>query len=128
MIELLVDLPDRVFGFAASGTVTSDDYQSVLLPALARHRAKNNRFRLLIQVGPGFRKFATTAFWDSPGVGLYRLEGIDRVAIVTDIGWICEAADRTRGGAGVRLRCFAFEEFDTAAAWLADNAERAGAN
>ena len=34
MIEKIPDLPDSVLGFTAKGTVTEDDYESVIIPAV----------------------------------------------------------------------------------------------
>jgi hypothetical protein len=34
MVEKIPDLPDDVLGYTARGTATSDNYESVIIPAL----------------------------------------------------------------------------------------------
>ena len=34
MVEKIPDLPDNVLGYTARGTATSDNYESVIIPAL----------------------------------------------------------------------------------------------
>jgi len=47
MVERIPDLPDNVIGFTAKGTVTADDYESVIIPAVEAmfSRQRELRFR-----------------------------------------------------------------------------------
>src|SRR5687768_10804922 len=54
MIERITDLPDGIFGVRAMGTLTTDEYVSVIGPFVNDLRRHRKRVRCLVEVGPGF--------------------------------------------------------------------------
>jgi hypothetical protein len=70
MLELISDLPDDVVGIRASGQVTAEDYESVLVPAIAARLARRDRVRVLYYLGPDFTGFTSGAVWDDIKLGL----------------------------------------------------------
>ncbi len=51
MLKRIIDLPDNVLGIEASGEVTADDYQSVLVPALEEKLRMIRKVRFLYVLG-----------------------------------------------------------------------------
>jgi hypothetical protein len=45
MIEVITDLPDRVLGVKASGEVATDDYKTVLVPAIEEKLTRHKKIR-----------------------------------------------------------------------------------
>jgi hypothetical protein len=88
MLKLIIDLPDNVLGIEASGKVTADDYQSVLVPALEDKLRKIKKVRFLYMLGEAFDGFSAAAAWEDTKVGLKHLTQFDRIAVVTDVDWI----------------------------------------
>jgi len=118
MIELIGNLPDNVLAITATGRVTGDDYLTVVAPAVDIRRAAHDTLRLLYHVPPEFKKFATTALWDDPQIGLRRLHGFERVAVVTDVDWLRTLADSLRLPESAEVRVFTHAELDEARDWI----------
>jgi hypothetical protein len=88
MIEQIPDLPDNVIGFTASGTVTANDYESIIIPAIEELFARKGKARFLYHLGEDFTGFEGAAMWDDTKLGLKHLSGWERMAIATDVEWI----------------------------------------
>jgi hypothetical protein len=88
MLERIQGLPDNVLGFNAKGEVTGADYESVLIPALEEMFARQKSLRFMYHLGDEFTGFDAKAMWDDAKVGLQHLTAWERVAVVTDVGWI----------------------------------------
>ena len=88
MIEEIVGFHQGTLRFNISCDVTGGDYDNVLTPAIHKAIDKFDRIRLLAQVGPDFEGYSLDAIWDDTKLGLRHWNGFDRVAVVTDIGWI----------------------------------------
>ena len=120
MIELLAGLPDNVVALTASGQVTGEDYEAVLIPAVETKLKNHKKIRLLYHIGPEFKKFTTTAMWDDAKVGMYHLTGFERIAVVTDVEWIRNMAKAVGLAMPVELRTFDNAELEPAKAWISE--------
>ncbi len=115
MLELIDSLPTGVLGLRASGRVTAEDYATVDAVLAAMDPAVP--LRMLLEISPEFRRFATTCFWEHPRCGLYRLRAGDRLAVLAKEAWLRQLADH----AGLRsgeLRCFPLVDAEAAIDWL----------
>ena len=118
MIERITDLPGGIFGVRAMGTLTADDYESVIAPFVDDVRRNRQRVRCLVEVGPGFTGVTPAAAWEDVKLGLRAMRAFDGCAVLTD-------DDRIRGASRVGafllpcpVRLFALGERSAAVAWL----------
>jgi hypothetical protein len=88
MIEKIPDLPDNVLGFSAKGTVTANDYESVIIPAVEAMFSRQGKVRLLYHLGEDFSGFEAAAVWDDTTLGLKHLAGWERLALISDVEWV----------------------------------------
>src|SRR5262245_17784446 len=88
MIEQMSGLPAGVLGFSAHGQVTSADYENVIMPDIEAAFALNRKLRVLYHLGEDFTGFDAGAVWDDVNLGLRHLSGWERMALVTDAGWV----------------------------------------
>ena len=51
MMELMKGLPDNVLGIVGSGTITAEDYDTVLIPAIKDKLQKHKKIRMTLSVG-----------------------------------------------------------------------------
>ncbi len=120
MIVAIPDLPDGVLGFEASGEVTGEDYERVLIPAVEGALESHEKIRLLYLLGEGFEGYSAAAMWDDTKVGMEHLLSWERIAVVTDH----DAYRRLVRGFGflipAQVRVFALDELDEARAWLGE--------
>lgn len=88
MIKLLPNLPSEVVGLTASGQVTAQDYETVVIPAIEAALQDHDKIRLLYHIGPDWTGFTAGAMWDDAKVGLSHMAAWEKIAVVTDVEWI----------------------------------------
>ncbi len=120
MIEQIPDLPDNAIGFAAKGTVTAHDYESILIPAVEALFSRHDQVRFLYHLGEDFSRFEFAAMWDDTKLGLKQLTGWEKMAVVSDVEWL-RIAIRVFGLAiPGQLRVFHNRELTTAIRWISE--------
>jgi len=88
MIEKIPDLPENVLGFRATGTVTANEYDSVIIPAVEAMISREGKVRLLYHLGEDVSGFEAGAVWDDTKLGLKHFAGWEKLALVSDIEWV----------------------------------------
>ncbi len=120
MLKPLEDVAPCVVAFEAEGTVTADDYENSLIPAVEDVLDSLPRARLLYVLGSNFEKFSMGAAFADSKVGFNHLHDFDRIAVVTDHDWFSGAVR----GFGVMLPCpvrvFSLDELEAAKHWISD--------
>ncbi|MGO9612111.1 MAG: STAS/SEC14 domain-containing protein [Dissulfurispiraceae bacterium] len=91
MIEIIPDMPDVVVAVSAKGTVTGEDYENVLVPAIEERLKRHQKIRLLYELGREFSGFTAAAMWDDAKVGMKHLTAFEKIAVVSDVDWIVGA-------------------------------------
>ena len=119
MIEVLENLPENVFGVEAIGTVTDDDYEQVIVPAIARQREELGKVRFVYVLGEQFDGWTLGALWDDAKLGIKDLGTLERIAVVTDKDWLQHTVKAFGRMVPGRLRVFGVAELDAAVAWAA---------
>ena len=122
MIERITDLPDNVLGFKASGQITADDYQNVLVPAVEQKLKGHARVRLLY-VMPDGTTFTGGAAWEDAKVGMKHLTSFERVAVVTDIDWIENTVKAFGFALPGEVRVFDDDDLEEARQWVSEPPE-----
>ena len=119
MIEVLENLPENVFGVEAIGTVTDDDYEQVLVPKVAEHRAAHGKIRFVYVFGEQFEGWTMGALWDDAKLGLTEPRSWERVAVVTDKDWLQHAVRAFGWMTPGEARVFGLDDLEAAVAWAA---------
>jgi hypothetical protein len=120
MIEKIPDLPENVLGFTAKGTVTANDYETVIIPAVEALFARQGNVRFLYHLGEAFTGFEGAAMWDDTKLGLRHLGGWEKIAVVSDVEWI-RGAIRVFGLAiPGHVRVFHNRELTEAIRWIGE--------
>ncbi|MEM9730045.1 MAG: STAS/SEC14 domain-containing protein [Myxococcota bacterium] len=120
MIEIIQDLPDRVLGIKATGHVTADDYQQVLVPALEAKLTKQKKVRLLYVLGDDFEGYSGGAAWEDAKVGMKHLSDFDRAAVVTDVDWVENMVKAFGFAMPGEVRVFDGDELREAREWISE--------
>ena len=119
MIEPLQEFPNTILAFACRGQVTREDYETVLVPAVEAALASHERIRLYYQLGPDFEGISPGAMIDDFKVGVEHLTRWERIALVSDVAWIRNAARIFGFLFPARLKVFHLDEADDARQWIA---------
>src|SRR5713226_7753409 len=109
MIEIIDGLPDNVVGIIAKGRVTNSDCDKILKPAMESTLKRHDKVRLYYQIGCRF-----------PGACLGKPQGRhrERVAIVTDVGWVRHTVNALRFLIPGEVRVFTSNEAYEGCAWI----------
>ena len=78
MIKIISDLPNNVLGFESSGTVTGEDYETVLIPAVEEKLKAFPKVRLLYHLGSEFTGYDMEAMWDDAKIGFKHLKAWEK--------------------------------------------------
>jgi SpoIIAA-like len=114
MLELIEGLPKNVVGIAATGKVTIQDCRDVLLPAIKQSRRRHHKIRLYYEINSRFPGSA----WDDLDLGLEYASCCERVAIVTDIGWVRLTVKAVRFLIPSKIRVFPTIQAEEGRAWI----------
>lgn len=120
MIERIDNLPTNVLGFAATGTVTSKDYESVIIPAVEEMLSRQNKVRFLYHLGPEFSGFEAGAMWDDAKIGLKHFTSWEKIAVITDVEWIRLSGNVFGLLMPAHVRMFHNSELAEAKAWIVE--------
>ena len=120
MLTLIPDLPAGVVGVQAHGTITADDYQQVLVPAVeaAQRASSSGKARVLYVLGEDFPDFTAGAVWSDTRLGLGHLRSWERIAIVTDADWLRHSIHGLGWMMPGDVRVFPTGELDEARSWV----------
>jgi len=114
VLELIEGLPKNVVGIAASGKVTMRDCHDVLMPAIKKSLKGHDKIRLYYELNSRF----PGASWDDLDLGLEHASCCERVAIVTDIGWVRLTVKAVRFLIPSKIRVFATVQAEEGRAWI----------
>jgi hypothetical protein len=114
MLELIGGLPKNVVGIVATGKVTMQDCRDVLVPAIKKSRKRHDKIRLYYELNSRFPGSA----WDDLDLGLEHASCCERVAIVTDIGWVRLTVKAVRFLIPSNIRVFATVQAEEGRAWI----------
>ncbi|TMJ68287.1 MAG: STAS/SEC14 domain-containing protein [Alphaproteobacteria bacterium] len=114
MLELIDGLPGNVVGIAVSGRLTMQDCQDVLVPAMQKSLKRHEKIRLYYELNSRF----PGAAWDELDFGLEHASRCERVAIVTDIGWVRLTVKALRFLIPSEIRVFPTVQADEGRAWI----------
>jgi hypothetical protein len=114
MIEIIEGLPRNVVGIAVRGRLTMQDCRDVLMPAMDKSLKRHDKIRLYYELSSRF----PGAGWDDLDLGIEHASRCERVAIVTDIGWVRLTVKALRFLIPGEIRAFATIQAPEGRAWI----------
>ena len=114
MIQIVEGLPDNVVGIVAKGRVTQDDCDKVLRPLIQRSLMRHEKVRLYYEIGCRF----PGAAWEELRIGMDTMPQWERVAVVTDIGWVRHTVNTLRFVIPGEVRVFPTNQSYQGCAWI----------
>jgi stage II sporulation SpoAA-like protein len=114
MLELIDGLPKNIVGIAVSGRLKMQDCEDVLVPAIQKSLKRHGKIRLYYELNSRF----PGAAWDELELGLEDLSRCERVAIVTDIGWVRLTVKALRFLIPSEIRVFPTVQAEEGRAWI----------
>lgn len=120
MIHPIPDLPDNVVAVTATGTITAEDYESVIIPAIEQAHDKHGKIRMLYQIESDMCDYTAGALWDDTKVGLKHFAHFEKIAVVTDNGLITASIKTFAFLMPGEVRIFSNTELEEAKTWIVE--------
>lgn len=118
MIEAIETPNSDIFAFEAVGTLTKEDYEKIIKPALETAYKSGRKIRFLYVLGDRFDGFSSAAAWEDFKIGTRYLNLFERCAVVSDKGWLRNLSAFIGSLVPYPVRVFGSDEKDNAIAWL----------
>jgi hypothetical protein len=114
MIQIIEGLPDNVVGIVAKGRVTSEDYNKILRPFIEKSLRRQDKVRLYYEISSRF----PGAAWEDLRITVDRMPQWERVAIVTDVGWVRQTVNALSLLIPGEVRVFTTPQASQGCAWV----------
>lgn len=88
MITRIPDLPENIVGLEASEQITTQDYETVVLPEIRKMADTQPKLRILYQFAPSFTGFTIGAMWEDLKLGLSYFRKWEKIAVISDVLWL----------------------------------------
>lgn len=118
MIEPIEGLPSNVIGIEADGKVSREDYEQVLDPLVEQALAEHDKVRCLYVLGPDFERYTLGAAWQDAKVGVEHWKHWERIACVSDAGWVTHGIHAFGWMVPGAIRVFPTDQLQVAVAWV----------
>lgn len=120
MIEIINDLPPNVIGFRATGKVTKQDYDNVLMPAVDAQSKLFKKINFLLLIDTEISNYTFGAWVDDLLVGLKHLTHWHKVAIVSNNDTVKKITDIFGHLVPGEYKGFKTEDLEAAKKWVAE--------
>jgi hypothetical protein len=118
MIEITSGTPDNILAVTAHGTVTAQDYENVLLPAVEKALERHKKIRFLFRTGGDFSGYTAGAMWDDAKLGVRHLTAFEKIAVVSDVPWLVQTVRLFRFLIPCPVKVFSSEKLRDGEAWV----------
>jgi hypothetical protein len=120
MLSVMPDFPPGSVGIEASGEITTEDYENVLIPAFeaAQEATGGGKIRMLYLLGENFTGYSAGAMWQDTKLGVANFRSWERVAVVSDTEWVKRLIHTFGWMIPGEFKLFSVAELDQARAWL----------
>lgn len=119
MLKKITDVPDYVAGFVATGEITKDDYDAVLVPELDRVDKQHGHIHYLLVLETPVKNFSAGAWLQDAWVGLKHYRGWKKIAVVTDEKAVETFTDKFSAFIPGKTKGYKLSELEAAKKWIA---------
>lgn len=119
MLQIIQGLSENVVGVQATGKVTKQEYEQVMIPALDALSKKVEKMSLLLLLETDISHFTPGAWMDDMLMGLKHFTKWNRVAIVTDQKGVQKFTNIFSNFVPGQYKGFPISELEIAKNWVA---------
>lgn len=121
MIEIIKDLPPHISGFRATGKVTKNDYETVLMPEVDRLAKSYGKINFLLFLDTEVGNYTAGAWLDDALLGLKHITKWHRMAIVSNQDAVKKITDVLGHLIPGKSKGFKISELEDAKKWVAES-------
>lgn len=118
MIEIIKDVPDHVAAFRATGAVSKEDYDNVLIPQIENLLKRLGHINFLLVLDTSLSNFTISAMLKDLGIGLKHYTKWNKMAVVSDSSTINHFTDFFSYLVPGKAKGFEPSQLEEAKAWV----------
>jgi hypothetical protein len=88
MIEIMPETETNTLIVKATGKLTVQDYEEILIPKLEQLLQKYSQVKAVIYITKGFQGWELGAVWDDAKFGIKHRKDFDKIAVVGGAKWL----------------------------------------
>ncbi|TCN54722.1 STAS/SEC14 domain-containing protein [Flavobacterium circumlabens] len=120
MIQLIQDSPNNIAAFRATGEVTQEHFQNIIIPEVDRVIQQVKHINFLLVLDTELENFTTGAWVQDAMLGLKNIGKWNRAAIVTDSDTIISFTNGFSYLIPGEFKGFKKEQYDEALTWVSE--------
>ena len=125
MLQLIENLPAHVVGVRATGDVTKNDLDTVLVPAIDALIARNEGIHYLLVLETSVKNWDLGAWMSDAALGLKYATKWHRMAIVSDEEGVQKVTDAISAFVpGGQAKGYPLSQLEAATAWVSEHDDR----
>ncbi|WP_300549840.1 STAS/SEC14 domain-containing protein [Roseovarius sp.] len=118
--EILDGYAADVLAVSAHGTLTRQDYETVLIPKFEEMVRQEGKVKLLCVFGDDFSGYSAGAAWDDTKFGFLHMREMAGVAVVTDNVWLRLGVKTFAPLISCPVALFHMNELEDAQKWISE--------
>ncbi|MFN8308349.1 MAG: STAS/SEC14 domain-containing protein [Chitinophagales bacterium] len=122
MIERIITVPDNLVAFRATGEITKENYETVVIPAVTELVKRTGELNFILVVDTELSNFTPGAWMQDAWMGLKNLAKWNRSAIVSESAAIRKFTDIFSAFVPGEFRGFPHSEMQQAIAFVSGKA------
>lgn len=120
MINLIDNTPNNIAAFKATGEVTQEDYQNVVIPEVNRVIEQTGHINFLLYLDTDIENFTAGAWMQDALLGLKNIAKWNRAAIITDSDKIITFTNGFSYVVPGEFKGYKKEQYDEAVTWTSE--------
>ena len=118
MLKLVSGFEHDTVAVVASGIVSGEDYEQLLLPVIESKLHDHASIRFWYEFSHDFKGITVSALWDDALLGLFHLSDFSKIAIVVDDKLMAAMAHTLACMVPCPAKVFGLQEYDIAKQWF----------
>ncbi|WP_207420108.1 STAS/SEC14 domain-containing protein [Desertivirga brevis] len=123
MVELLMDFPDHVAAYRAVGSVSKEEYESIVMSRVNEVAEKYGKLNFIVLLETDMDNYSIGAFLEYLKISFQHFSKWKRMAIVSDEKWLRTAYETLSLLVPGVIKSYPLSEFDKAKEWVSGPAE-----
>ena len=124
MVTQIKNLPENMVGFMASGKVTKEDFQNVILPGVESKTKETGELNYMLVIDTPIEEFTVGAWMQDAWLGIKNLTKWNRGAIVSDSENIKKFTDLFSHFIPGEFKGFYHEDIENAIIWVSGDSAK----
>lgn len=121
MLELVKDLPAHVVGVHATGEITKEEIETVLIPAIDKLVDNTDKIHYLLHLDTDLAKWDMGAWYSDAKIGIKYFTKWTKIAVVTDKESVRKFTDAFSFMVPGEARGFSVGEMELAKKWVSQS-------